>query len=301
MRGARIDDVRDFRARTGPLLLADELRHSVPLGVLATIERDPDRFTEHHLWLVKDGGEVVACALRTPPFHLLAVGHPAGFDELVATVLADGIPVPGVNGFRPEVEEFAERWARATGSSARTAMSMRMYSTDAVVPPRAVPGRMRAAFDADHELLGAWARSFAVETGLPEGPEQLARSLAAQIGADPGIVVWEVDGAPVTLAGGRESSPGIARVGPVYTPPEHRRRGYATSLVAAWTSELLRRGMRRCALFTDLANPTSNSIYQAVGYRPYADAAVIDFIETNGRGDGEDRVLRRRAPDGRHP
>jgi predicted GNAT family acetyltransferase len=75
-----------------------------------------------------------------------------------------------------------------------------------------------------------------------------------------------------------ESSPGTARVGPVYTPPEHRRRGYATSLVEEWTSELLRRGMRRCVLFTDLANPTSNSIYQAVGYRPAGDARMIDFV-----------------------
>jgi len=284
VRGARVDDVRDFRARTERLLLADELRHSVPLGVLATIERDPSRFAEHHHWLVEEAGGVVACALRTPPFHLLVMGHPAGFDELVATVRADGVPMPGVNGFLPEAMEFAERWARATGTSTRTAMSMRMFSIDAVVPAPAAPGRMRAAREADRALVGEWARAFALETGLPEGPEQVASGLSAQLGADPGIAVWEVGSSPVALAGGRESSPGIARVGPVYTPPEHRRHGYATSLVAAWTSELLRRGMRRCGLFTDLANPTSNSIYQAVGYRPYADSAVIDFVSRRDNG-----------------
>jgi len=80
------------------------------------------------------------------------------------------------------------------------------------------------------------------------------------------------------MAGASISSPRIARVGPVYTPPEHRRRGYATSLVAAWTAQLLGRGIHRCALFTDLANPTSNSIYQTVGYRPVADAVEIDFV-----------------------
>jgi predicted GNAT family acetyltransferase len=138
---------------------------------------------------------------------------------------------------------------------------------------------MRAAGDGDEAVLGRWAHAFALETGLPEGPEALARAIAAQVGAEPGLVVWEAGGEVVSFAGARESSPGIARVGPVYTPPEHRRRGYATSLVAAWTSELLGRGMRRCALFTDLANPTSNSIYQAVGYRPYGDSAVIDFVQ----------------------
>ena len=116
------------------------------------------------------------------------------------------------------------------------------------------------------------------ETGLSEAPTRSRRSIEARVGADPGIVVWEVDGTAVALAGASVSSPGIARVGPVYTPPEHRRRGYATSLVAAWTAQLLGRGMRRCVLFTDLANPTSNSIYQAVGYRPCARRREIDFV-----------------------
>ena len=278
MRGARIDDVRAFRERVEPLLAADELRHSVPLGVLATIEHDPGRYEEHHLWLVEEAGAVVACALMTPPFHLLAMGDPTGFDELIAAVRAEPVHVPGVSGFVPEVGEFAERWAGATGASTRPAMSLRMYSTDRVVPPAEAPGRMRAAAEADRALLEEWARAFAAETGLPEGPEALARAVAAQVGADPGIVVWESAGDVVSFAGARESSPGIARVGPVYTPPEQRRHGYASSLVAAWTGELLRRGIRRCALFTDLANPTSNSIYQAVGYERYGDAAVIDFV-----------------------
>ena len=278
MRGTRVDDVRDFREQVEPLLVEDEVRHSVPLGVLATIEHDPGRFAEHHLWLVDDGGAVVACALMTPPFRLLVMGRSAGFDELAATIRADRVPMPGVNGFVPEVDEFAESWTEATGGSTRVEMSMRMYASDAVVPVPDAPGRMRAAGDADRRLLGEWARAFAAETGLSEGPDEIARSIEARIGVDPGIVLWDVDGTPVALAGGTESSPGIARVGPVYTPPEHRRRGYATSLVAAWTSQLLGGGIRRCVLFTDLANPTSNSIYQAVGYRPYGDARVINFL-----------------------
>ncbi|HET7170239.1 MAG TPA: GNAT family N-acetyltransferase [Gaiellales bacterium] len=278
MRGARVDDVRDFRARTERLLLADELRHSVPLGVLGTIEDDPGRYRERHLWIAEDSGAAAACALMTPPFRLLVAGAADGFDSLVAAIRADGLDVPGVTGFVPEVEEFAACWSAATGDSTHTRMLMRMYSADAVTPVDVAAGAMRAARDDDRPLLREWARAFAAETGVPEGPEELATSIDARLGADPGLVLWEVEGVPVTLAGASVSSPGIARVGPVYTPPEHRRRGYATSLVAAWTSELLCRSMRRCALFTDLANPTSNSIYQAVGYRPYADAAVIDFV-----------------------
>jgi uncharacterized protein len=279
VRGARATDAAEFRRRTGPLLADDELRHTVPLGVLATIEHDPERYGEHHLWLVEDGGTVVACAIMTPPFHVLVAGRdPAALEALAATVGGDGVPVPGVNGFRPEAEQFAACWARATGATTRRAMSLRMYSTASVDQVPATAGEMRTAGEADRGLLAEWARAFAHETGLQGGPEQIARAIDARVGADPGIVVWEVDGAAVTMAGASFSSPGVARVGPVYTPPEHRRRGYATSLVAAWTAQLLGRGIRQCALFTDLANPTSNSIYQTVGYRPIADAAEIDFI-----------------------
>ena len=156
-------------------------------------------------------------------------------------------------------------------------MSMRMYAASAVTPVPAADGAMRAAGEGDRALLAEWAHAFAREAGLRVGPAEIARSLDSRVGADPGIAIWEAAGVPVTLAGATVSSPGIARVGPVYTPPEHRRHGYATSLVAAWTTELLRRGMRRCVLFTDLANPTSNSIYQAIGFRPIGDRRVVPF------------------------
>jgi uncharacterized protein len=279
VRGARAADAAEFRRRAGALLEEDELRHTVPLGVLSTLERDPGRYGEHHLWLVEDAGTVVACAIMTPPFHVLVAGRdPAALEALAATVRGDGVLVPGVNGFLPEAEQFAACWARATGATTRRGMSLRMYSTASVDPVPATAGEMRTAGEADRGLLAEWAHAFAHETGLQGGPGEIARSVVARVGADPGIVLWEVDGAAVTMAGASVSSPGIARVGPVYTPPEHRRRGYATSLVAAWTDELLGRGIRRCALFTDLANPTSNSIYQTVGYRPVADAVEIDFV-----------------------
>jgi hypothetical protein len=280
VRGIRIEDVRIFRERVGPLLATDEVRHSVPFGVLGTIENDPGRYTEHHLWLAEDAGEVVSCALMTPPFRLLPMGGPAGFDELVAVVRSEPISIPGVSGFVPEVEQFAACWTAATGASTRVDMSMRVYTADTVVSPVAAPGRMRAATEADRALLTEWGHAFAVETRLArsEGADEVVRSITGRIGTEPGIVLWEVDGVPVALAGGTESSPGITRVGPVYTPPHRRRRGYATSLVAEWTVELLRRGARRCMLFTDLANPTSNSIYQAVGYRPAGDSRLIDFV-----------------------
>jgi len=93
---------------------------------------------------------------------------------------------------------------------------------------------------------------------------------------DGGVVIWE-DASPVSFAGFGNPTPTGIRVGPVYTPRELRRRGYATALVAALTDVLLRRGRRHCFLFTDLANPTSNSIYQRIGYTPVTDVDMWVF------------------------
>ena len=89
-------------------------------------------------------------------------------------------------------------------------------------------------------------------------------------------MLWEHDGRVVSLAGHAGETPNGARVGPVYTPPELRGRGYASALTAALTEQLLER-LRFCFLFTDLANPTSNSIYQRIGYRPVTDITLWRF------------------------
>jgi predicted GNAT family acetyltransferase len=73
------------------------------------------------------------------------------------------------------------------------------------------------------------------------------------------------------MAGTGPRISGVARIAPVYTPPEHRNRGYATTLVASLSRQLLTEGATCCTLFTDLANPTSNKIYAEVGYRRIAD------------------------------
>ena len=105
--------------------------------------------------------------------------------------------------------------------------------------------------------------------------------VAALVGigvATAGVTLWEDEGAPVCLTGwGR--IPGGARIGPVYTPPEHRGRGYASSLVAHVSSEMLSRGAEACFLYTDLANPTSNAIYRRLGYEQIAESAMFAFGE----------------------
>jgi predicted GNAT family acetyltransferase len=269
----RFEGAAEFRRRAAPLLDADPAGHSVMLGVLRGIELG--RYDEHGLWLASLEGEPQAAVTRTPPFNLLLARPrtPAALAPLAARVRADDPGAGGVNGAMPEAEAFAGAW----GGPWKVRMRMRLHSLRAAEPVPAVAGGMRAGTAADLPLLLAWMEAFAAEAGIQGNAEQHAAGIRARLGEPEGIVVWEDDGRPVSFACSGETSPGVARIGPVYTPPERRRNGYATALVHELTEALLGRGVRLCLLYTDLANPTSNGIYARIGYRPVLDAVEIEF------------------------
>jgi len=147
----------------------------------------------------------------------------------------------------------------------------RIYRASEAHPPADVPGSYRAYEDRDRDLVLAWLTAFVAES-LPAGtPFDAEAVLARRLDErDAGFVLWEDDEA-ASLAGFGGVTPNGIRVGPVYTPPELRGRGYASALVGELTARLIAGGRRFCFLFTDLSNPTSNSIYQRVGYQPVTD------------------------------
>ena len=262
------------------LLLADEARHNLALGILSTARAHPELFPVVQGWIARDAGRTVGAALRTPPYNLV-LGQPAAAGAVEA--LADAIDdeVPGVVGAVPEVDEFAEAWSGRRGRRAETVREQGVYALTSVIEPPVPPGAMRLAVHADRELLLDWLRAFAAEV-LREGPtiDQERQEIAtdARLGSeDAGFALWEVDGRAVSLAGfGGPTANGI-RIGPVYTPPELRGRGYATVLTARASEMLLERGRRFCFLYTDLANPTSNAIYTRIGYARVCDSREIVF------------------------
>ena len=130
------------------------------------------------------------------------------------------------------------------------------------------PGGLRLPVQADQDLLVAWMEEFVREARL-QGADQARQILAARFDGDR-LMLWD-DGGPKSMVGMTRPVAGVARIGPVYTPPEHRRRGYATTAVAMFSRRALARGAHTCMLYTDLANPTSNKIYAEVGYRRFAD------------------------------
>ena len=282
----RLSDAATFLAEAEPLLLADEARHNLILGIAGTIQDSPGHYAERDFWLVRDGSAVAAAAMRTPPYNLI-LAQPRSPEALAALVEAlAGEELPGVVAAEPEAAKFAELWTRHTGVPARTNMRQGVYELERVEPLPAVPGSARVATADDRELVLRWMLAFADEALHEGGP---GRDRAEEIfdyrlaSPSAGILLWENGGEPVSLAGWGGPTPNGIRVGPVYTPPELRGRGYATALTAELSQRLLdgrlfEGGRRFCFLYTDLANPTSNAIYERIGYRRVAESAEIVFV-----------------------
>ena len=275
MEVVQVADPSEFLARAAPLLLAEEARHNLILGLAGTLRDQPDVYPDFALWVVEDAGDTVGAALRTRPFNLVLA---RGSDEAVA-LLAGSIDeeLPGVVGALPEVDDFAA----AYGAPAEPRARQGIYALQAVVPPGPTSGSPRAATVDDRPLLLDWWREFAIEALGETEPDEtrVARSVDHKLrGPAGGISLWEAEGRPVSAVGYGSPTPTGIRVGPVYTPPGQRGRGYASALTAHVSAEELAAGRRFCFLYTNLANPTSNKIYLAIGYERVCDSVEYTFV-----------------------
>lgn len=268
----RYTSIPDFYERAGAFLLEQEVRNMKLLGVVTTLIQQPRAFeVAPYFSTVEDGGQVVGAAMCMPSFYI----------ELAHDLCRLEPAPPGVIAAAGTAQAFAGHWHALTGQVCTLGMSMRCFRLEAVTPVRGVPGQMRRITEEDRPMLREWIAGFHRDTGLtglpPDGDLTVSRFLVPGAEDLRGMFVWEVEGRPVGMAAYTGPTPHGMRVNQVYTPPEHRGRGYASALVAGISQSLLDRGRRFCALTTDLANPTANHIYQAIGYRPVADIDKLEF------------------------
>lgn len=266
-----------FLAFTQPHLERAEAANNLMLGLATRLVTHRDRFKHPpYLATVSDGAELVAAALMTPPRDIIVYsGRPereAALRLIAEDLHAANWPLPGVNGPAEDSAAFARIWAELTGAKARIKVHMRVYELREVIPPaRPAPGVLRVA-DLNHlDLIVTWLADFEYEAlGNTPDRDEMREALLVRL-TDGDHYLWEVDGQPVSLtAVGRRTRHGVS-IGPVYTPPEQRGHGYASMCVAGVSQRILDTGRVFCALFTDLANPTSNHIYMGIGYRPLGD------------------------------
>jgi predicted GNAT family acetyltransferase len=272
-------DVDGFLATAGEFLEAREAEHNLILGISSYVRDQPNTFGDRppYFAVALADQRVVAAAIRTPPHNLVLseIDDPAAIDLFVADRLEDDLP--GVLGPVEHARAFAERWAAATGRPWRPRISERIFRLREVIAPPPVPGRLRIATPADRDLVVTWLHAFMVEAldeDDPDANEALTDRWIEARGRT--LYLWD-DVETVSLCGVGGATPHGIRIGPVYTPPTARRHGYASALVAEASQHQLDAGRRFCFLFTDLANPTSNHIYQSIGYEPIRDMDEYRF------------------------
>ncbi len=273
----RYSDVDAFLAAAGAFLAAREAEHNLFFGVLASLRDTPEAYTGPAYLAVVTGdvGEVVAVALQTPPHRLILseTDHPAAVEALAADTV--GRDLPGAMGPPTTVATFVAARTAAGGPEGRHIETERIFALTAVRPPRAAEGARRIATVGDRDLVAAWLDAFMTEAlGQSDPVEAGAMADRWLAGRSRTLWLWEDGGAIVSLTGVGGPTPNGIRIGPVYTPPAERGRGYASALVAAVSQEALDSGRRFCFLFTDAANPTSNHIYQEIGYQHVRDVHI---------------------------
>jgi predicted GNAT family acetyltransferase len=279
----RPPDVDAFLAQAGDFLAAREAQHNLFFGIASQIRSMPELFAidPPRYAVVTDADEsVVAASLRTPPNNQVL----SEIDDLEAVdLLADALAserLPGALGPKAVAERFASRWAEHAGLTARLDIAERIYRLERVIPPeRPASGAWRIAQGGDRQLVADWLMAFHAEATPDQPPINYPMAIAERWthGSYRRMYVWEDGGRVVGMVGAGGETPNGMRIGPVYTPPGARGRGYASSLTAATSQDQLDRGHRFCFLFTDLANPTSNKIYQAIGFEPVCDVDMYRF------------------------
>ncbi|MDQ3704821.1 MAG: GNAT family N-acetyltransferase [Chloroflexota bacterium] len=272
--------IEEFYRRAEPFLLEREAEHNLVLGICTLLMRYPER-VEHppYMACVEQAGNVVAVAFMGPPNNLI-LSHMTTTE--VIPVIARDIyseykTLPGVISSVPFSKAFAEEWQRLSGQTYELSMAERIYRLERVKPVAKVPGRMRKAVEQDREVLRNWLPQFN-EEALGETDPSIVDGIIDHFldsGAQ-GLFIWE-DGQPVSMAGYSRPTPNGVVIVLVYTPPEHRGKGYASACVATLSQMLLDQGRKYCFLYTDLANPTANHIYQVMGYEAVCDADVYRF------------------------
>ncbi|WP_025784181.1 GNAT family N-acetyltransferase [Sporosarcina sp. D27] len=280
MKIVNFDDPLAFAAKAEPILSEGEDVFSLFNGVLQSIKAG--MMDEPFMATAELEGNVIALFQMTPPFPLNMIftdeqHMDSAIDGLADYLLSHNMPLPSIISLKPWAERFADRWTAKTDQLSKIIMDQGLYRLDKVDETlEKSPGTRRLAQEADKPLLENWHLGFIEDTKMPEVTPEQATDWVERTVQRQEIVLWEDDGIPVACAKQARPSQNSITVSFVYTPPEHRRKGYARTLVADFSADLLNK-YQFCMLYTDMMNPTSNKIYQEIGYRKIADSVQLGF------------------------
>jgi predicted GNAT family acetyltransferase len=258
--------------------LEREAENCLGLGIVDTLISRPETYPKFYLWLLRDQTRVVGAAWMTPPHPLgLTAMSNAALTALIDVVDQIGDRPKAVVGSKSVADQFKDQWLARHRLKLSSSMAQRIYQARSVIQPSPlVAGKLRCASEQDRSLLEEWCYRFSVDCGL-NLDRAGARHRADQAIRNQSHYLWTVADEPVSMAAITGQTPSGIRLSWVYTPDRWRGRGFASAIVAAVAQKMLNEGKLFCFLYTDLANPTSNSIYQKIGFRPVCDSAHHAF------------------------
>ena len=259
-------------SRAGVFLSSQPVLHNLVLSILhaRVAQGDPGRY-----WMAIQRDDTVGVVVQSP---LTFPATLTPMETSVATAMADaiaeaGVALPGINGEAATAAMFAGHWSERSNSAAAPFQGNRLYELLEIGEVPDVEGKLRQAGPEQRSLMILWTRAFQNEIGESANDTELLVDRGLASGQ---LWLWDLSGETVSMAISREPVHGVVRLSGVYTPPEKRRHGYAAACVHALSKQLRDAG-HRCILYTDLGNPTSNSVYRRIGYRVVAEALRYRF------------------------
>lgn len=272
----RIHTTSEFLHKVEDFLLMNEVVNNLALGILFSQNYQNPFYS----YVENDDGHLVFVMVMTPPFNLIIYGEgeqlPEAINMAVTYLLDENIKIPGVVGPKELATLFASTWEEKSGGIKIVSMDQRIYKLEKVNPVHSRSGHLRVATRHDLDLVADWIYDFAKVEVRPLTKDEAMRTAERFIGNGT-LYLWE-DNIPVSMVNKTRPTKNGIVVNCVYTPPEYRNLGYATTSVAAFSQLLLNEGYQYCSLYTDLSNPTSNSIYMKIGYQPVIDSIVYTFM-----------------------
>ncbi|NLJ96105.1 MAG: GNAT family N-acetyltransferase [Clostridiales bacterium] len=280
-------DVHEFYNDTYDVLMRHEAQNMIPLGniIIGHEGKDKTDWRDPVNWLmatVSDANGIQLTALMTPPHNITLYATGNIINPKSINFLIDGLKdyeIPGVTTEKTLAEFFAKEYTTRKGLTFKTTMSQRIYELKTVNPDIKQFGDVRLLDEKDMCFFPYWLEAFnaasiygTTQMSIPQEAKPYHYRLSAKK-----LYVLEVNGIPVSMAGYTREMQTAIGVAFVYTPPYYRGKGYATSCVAQISQIALDNGFTKCVLYTDLSNPTSNSIYQKIGYTAVCDSLMLRF------------------------
>jgi predicted GNAT family acetyltransferase len=265
--------IAEWLSRAAPFLQQAEAENNLLLGLAAQAVGDPERYGPFPaLTRVTDGHRTVGAALVNPFNLILSRQHDEALSLVAAHLATAGVLFPGVLGPDDVPERFVGMWRARTGAQTSLRQRQRIHECRRVEPLAAARGHCRPPVESEVAALAAWREDFHSAVNAAAVDDDAAAAVRRMMERGD-LLVWEDAGTIVSCAATARRTPRGTAIAFVYTPPEQRGRGYATSCVAELTRRSLAAGADFCCLYTDLANPVSNAIYARIGYRRVCDSA----------------------------